>query len=514
MSVSTLLVRADASVTTGTGHVMRCLALAQAWQDAGGRVVFAMAQTTTAVTDRLRREGAEVAAIDAPTGSEQDAQRTAELARDARADWIVVDGYQFDAGYQRNLRNAGCEILFLDDYGHAPPYSAEMILNQNVCAQAELYSEREPQTRLLLGTRYCLLRHQFSVRRDLRVIAPVCRRVLVMMGGSDPENLTARVIEALVLANIEGLEATVVVGGSNPHFDAVKKAAADSGLKIRVQRDVENPAELMAEADVAISAAGSTCWELCMLGLPSLLIDVADNQTALAEELNRRDCAIHVGNRTVSPAAVAEKLRRLCSDAEQRKILAERSRELVDGNGAARVVSILRGAEGLKLRRARAEDRQMLWEWANDPEVRGASFSSDPIPWETHVAWFAEKIGGEGKVGIAEPAPGSCLFMIGEQNGVPIGQIRFDVRPDKEWEVDISIEKTKRGCGLAYELIRMGVEALKKYAVGEESRNFCVHAFVKPTNIASAKAFERAGFKRVGAEQMRGHAAIHLVYEL
>jgi UDP-2,4-diacetamido-2,4,6-trideoxy-beta-L-altropyranose hydrolase len=508
-----LLMRADASVSTGTGHVMRCLALAQAWQDAGGRVLFAMAQTTTAVADRLQRERAEVVTIEAPAGSERDAQRTTELARDTHADWVVVDGYQFDASYQRALKSAGVRILFLDDYGHAAHYSADIILNQNVCAQAELYSQRESHTRLLLGTRYCLLRREFSARRDSRVIMTSCRRVLVLMGGSDPENLTARVIEALVLANIENLGATVVVGGSNPHFDEVKKIAADSGLTIEVRRDVANLAQLLAEADVAISAAGSTCWELCMLGLPSLLIDVADNQTSLAEELNRLGCAIHMGNQTISSERIAKELQRLCSDGERRQILAERSRKLVDGKGASRVVSILRGTDDLKLRRVRAEDRQMLWEWANDPEVRAASFSSDPIPWETHVAWFAEKIGGEVKVGLEEPSSGNSLLLIGENYGVPVGQIRFDVRQDKEWEVDVSIEKAKRGCGLASELIRQGVEVLEKHVVSETNRDFRVHALVKAMNVASVKAFEQAGFKHTAEDQMRGQTVVHLVYE-
>lgn len=516
-SAGTLLIRADASVAAGTGHVMRCLALAQAWQDAGGTATFAMAESTAAVRSRLQNESVETKSISARIGSDEDARSVIELARPYQADWIVVDGYFFDADYQRALKSAGFKILFLDDFGHAKHYSADVILNQNVSAKADLYAERESQSALLLGTRYCLLRREFADRSDwARKVEPICHRLLVMMGGSDSENLTARVIEALALARIEGLAATVVVGGSNPHFAAIEKAAFDSGVSIVVLRDVLNTADLMAEADIAISAAGSTCWELCMLGLPSLLIDVADNQTALAQELGRMGCAVHIGNRSISPGEIARYLQSLSCNQQQRRNLSQCSRGLVDGRGAGRVVAALLGTPYLKLRPAGGEDRQRLWEWANDPEVRDASFSTDPIPWETHVAWFAEKVGGEVEIGPDnEKTKGrKTLLWIGEDDDrVPVGQIRFDSRPDKDWEVDVSIEKAKRGHGLASQLIKQAVHALGKHAVLQENRNLRVHAFVKPMNTASVKAFERAGFKHAGSDQVRGHTAIHLICE-
>src|SRR5208282_5813137 len=101
----------------------------------------------------------------------------------------------------------------------------------------------------------------------------------------------------------------VVIGGSNPHAEMLQRRVAEARVKITVLQDVSNPADLMAAADVAISAAGSTCWELCLLGLPALLIDVADNQTALAAELERRGCAIHIGNKTVSAKKIEDELR-------------------------------------------------------------------------------------------------------------------------------------------------------------------------------------------------------------
>src|SRR4029077_17933071 len=108
---------------------------------------------------------------------------------------------------------------------------------------------------------------------------------------------------------------------SNPNFVMLQNLAAQSGQEITVRRDVSNMAEAMAAADVAISAAGSTCWELCLLGLPALLVDVADNQSALARELDRRGCAVHMGDRTVSVEKIAEQLKRLVGSRELRQSL-------------------------------------------------------------------------------------------------------------------------------------------------------------------------------------------------
>jgi len=293
-----------------------------------------------------------------------------------------------------------------------------------------------------------------------------------------------------------------VVGGSNPHGAILQRLAAHSGRKIMVRRNVSNMAELMAAADIAVSAAGSTCWELCLLGLPTLLLDVAANQTALATELDRRGCAVRVGDETVSVEKMACELGRLLTSLEVRQSLSLLSRELVDGKGAGRVVSVLRGEArrgdaGLRLRRARAEDSQLLWMWANDPEVRAASFSTAPISWQSHIAWFAGKLSQDA----------SPIFIAEDEAGRPCGQIRFDVRPGGEWEVDVSIAKAMRGQGLASELIDLGVQAILT-----RDHNAQIHAFVKTTNTASIKAFAKADFRQIRAELIRGDAAIHLIY--
>src|SRR5262249_7291209 len=130
MNPRTLLFRADANIATGTGHVMRCLALAQAWQDAGGRAIFVSAESTAAICERLLAESCEVASIKASPGSQDDAKQTAALARQNEVSWIVADGYQFTAEYQHALKSAGTKLLVFDDYGHAQHYWADVVVNQ------------------------------------------------------------------------------------------------------------------------------------------------------------------------------------------------------------------------------------------------------------------------------------------------------------------------------------------------------------------------------------------------
>src|SRR5262249_16949201 len=247
-----LLIRADAGARMGTGHLMRCLALAQAWQDAGGSCVFLAAELPAALEDRLARGGLPVRRALAEPGSGADAEQTFRLARAIGAEWVVVDGYRFGTSFQRALKQAGLWVLAIDDYGHCDHYHADLVLNQNLHAEEAPYHRREPSTRLLLGTDYVLLRREFLPYRDWeRAIAGVGRKVLVTVGGADPENITERVVPALDLVPVEGLEAVVVVGGSNPHLDALRGAVARSRLRSELRVDVHDMAGLMAWADAA-----------------------------------------------------------------------------------------------------------------------------------------------------------------------------------------------------------------------------------------------------------------------
>jgi len=336
-----IVFRVDASTQIGTGHVMRCLALAQAWQDTQGQPIFVMTTSVPALEERLKSEGMQVVHLTTEPGSLDDAQQTATLAHQFGATWVVVDGYHFGGEYQQILKQSKLHLLFIDDYGHAEHYYADFVLNQNISADEQWYNNREAYTQLLLDTRYALLRREFWQWQGWqRTVPPVAKKVLVTLGGADPDNITLKVIQSLQIVEVEELEAVVVVGGSNPHYENLKMAVLDSGYPIQLQRNVTNMPELMAWADVAISAGGSTCWELAFMGLPSILLILADNQRAIAEKLATLNLAVNLGwhqDATIEQIGLA--LQELIGDRPKRETMSKKGRELVDGNGARRVVS-------------------------------------------------------------------------------------------------------------------------------------------------------------------------------
>jgi UDP-2,4-diacetamido-2,4,6-trideoxy-beta-L-altropyranose hydrolase len=338
-----LLLRCDASVAIGTGHVMRCLALAQAWQDRGGRAVFAMAEATGAVEDRLQLEAMVVARLKAEPGSADDAQETIALAHGKQASWVVVDGYGFRADYQSELNHAGLKVLFIDDNGHAGHYSADLVLNQNAHASEELYRSREVSTKLLLGPRFAMLRREFIAWRGWkREIPPIARKVLVTMGGSDPDNSTERVMQAVAAIETEGLEARIVVGGSNPHFDSVQRYARQSADRMTVWRSVSNMAELMAWADIAVSSAGTTSWELAFMRVPAIMLAVVEHQSPVARSFGTSGAGVNLGSLSgTDERTIVKAVHELLADGRLRKEMASNGRALVDGYGADRVVSAM-----------------------------------------------------------------------------------------------------------------------------------------------------------------------------
>lgn len=491
-----LLLRADASPRMGTGHVMRCLALAQAWRDAGGGTCFAVAEGAGAVEGRLAPEGIAVRRIAASPGGADDACQLLQAAVDLGAAWLVVDGYQFGAEYQRALKEAGARLLVIDDYGHAGHYHADSVLNQNLYADEGLYPRRDAHTRLLLGPRYVLLRREFMKWRGWRRDVPeVASKVLVTLGGSDSGNVTLRTVAALQSPACEGLEAVVVVGPGNPHRAEVEAAVKEPG-RVRVRVNVTDMPELMAWADFALAAAGSTCWELALMGLPSLLVVSAENQVRVASSCatagTARDLGWHQGQ---TADGLARSLQGMAADHAFRADAARRGPELIDGRGAERVVGALL-AGCVRLREAGPEDCRLVWQWANEPVVRAASFNPDPIPWEGHRAWFAAKL-----------ADANCLFFIAEAAGQgPVGQVRCDLSGEQA-TISIALAPASRGRGLGPWVIR---EACARILQTGRARS--VLALVRAENAPSRAAFLRAGFVEDGDTVVRGCPALRLVY--
>ena len=283
-----LLLRADASSAIGLGHVMRCLALAQAWQDAGGVAEFVSAELPARLVERLRRERIAHIRVLAVAGSSADAAETLALAEENHAAWIAVDGYRFGPDYYEQLRTSGRKVLALDDMVHLDRYPVDVLLNQNLSADPANYAGRvEETTELLLGPRFSLLRREFraaAVTSRASVHAPL--RVLMSFGGGDVKNFAGRMLRNLSCSGRRDLTVVVLAGAANPHVAALRALAESAAFPCEIRVSVEDVAAVMAWADVAITAAGSTVWELASMRLPALIGAFEDNQLAGLEALS------------------------------------------------------------------------------------------------------------------------------------------------------------------------------------------------------------------------------------
>jgi UDP-2,4-diacetamido-2,4,6-trideoxy-beta-L-altropyranose hydrolase len=493
--VSILLFRTDANVSMGTGHVMRCLALAQAWQDAGGDAVFAMAEATPSIEARLRIEGAKLLRLQVAAGGADDAACTIDNAQREGAAWVVGDGYQFGPEYVPALQAGGLKVLQIDDNGEAGTYSADLVLNQNLHACEDLYRNRAAHTRLLLGTRYVLLRREFAFWRKRKFeIKGRARRVLLTMGGSDPDNVTERVLRFLL--DEPDLELTIAVGGSNPHLVSIEKMAESAAGPVRLLKDVSNMPALMVWADLAVAGAGTTSWEMCMMGLPAALCVLAPNQENIAAELARTGAAVSLGgigrNGTREAASV---LHELIGSETKRAKMSARGRALVDGRGAERAVAFLWGDP--VLRRTVDSDCQCFWEWANDPGTRAVSFAKDPIPWERHMEWFRARMAD----------PKSIMYTALNRAGNAMGMVRYQLEGTRA-VLSINLGVPFRGKGNGRRLL-----ALATAELFQNSSATAIDAFVRLSNQPSIRLFEGAGFRKIGTESIHGDEAIHFVLE-
>jgi UDP-2,4-diacetamido-2,4,6-trideoxy-beta-L-altropyranose hydrolase len=515
--MTSILIRTDASLSIGSGHVMRCRTLARELQRRGVQVPFLCRRQPGDLISLLQQEfpvlalpELPLAATHTPEGQplqgqelygawlgcsqEQDAAdclRALAQAGISSPSWLVVDHYGLDATWQAQLLvglagDAEPRLMVIDDLADRM-HQADLLLDQNFFGtDAEhRYSGLVPeQCRQLLGPHYALLGPEYVQLHPLVPSRTELRRVLVFFGGVDPDNLTGRALEALLAPELAHVAVDVVLGLQSPHRQEVAELVAR-----RPHTTLHDPlpslAGLIARADLAIGAGGATTWERACLGLPSLVVAIADNQLPVARAMDQSGKLQLLGSASVVStesirqalvAALHELWPRACGDG------------LTDGWGAARVATALLGLQRpLQLRPATAADEALLLRWANDPQVRANSFSPEPIAPADHQRWF--------HAGLADPS--RLLLIARDAQGCPLGQIRFDRQPPPMAEgpcqalIDLSLDRCARGQRLAVDLIHLGLQDMQ-HRWGPSSEAV---AEVLAVNTASQATFAIAGFQ-------------------
>lgn len=512
-----ILFRCDASSLIGSGHVMRCRTLARELRNHGAEAIFLCRQQEG---DLIRQLEDEFPVLALPKQSlksvaglkdhdlysawlgctqEQDAKQCLEILEQNGASqihWLVVDHYGLDATWEEHILSELSNqnrprLLVIDDLANRA-HLADILLDQNFFGpeRQNRYSGLIPKGCLKCeGPFYGLLGPEYSTLRPLIPARSGIRRLLVFFGGADQNNFTSRTLAALMHPSLAHLAVDVVIGKQSPYRQEVE-ALVESRPSTTLHETLPSLAGLMARADLAVGAGGSTTWERACLRLPSLIITLAANQIQIAKALHEAGYIHLIGNseevntETIRSALISQVVNPVCQDVDQ---------NLTDGFGASRIVLAMLGSEReIDLRIANASDEALLLNWANDPDVRARSFSPNPISESEHKNWFYRGMKDANRL----------LLIATTKHGCPIGQIRFDrkvIRSEvfsHEATIDLSLDRCARGQGLSIELVRHGLKWAAR-AWGAETR---VIAEVHIDNQPSNKCFRRAGFVKESSD--------------
>jgi UDP-2,4-diacetamido-2,4,6-trideoxy-beta-L-altropyranose hydrolase len=507
--VTLILIRADASLSIGSGHVMRCRTLARELQRRGATISFLCRRQPGDLIDLLQQDFPVLALPELPLAShealkgrnlygawlgcsqDQDAADCLQALRQAgirSADGLVVDHYGLDAQWQAQLLDglAQPKLLVIDDLADRP-HLADLLLDQNFFGETSVdrYRSLVPTAcRQLLGPHYALLSPEYAQLHPLVPPRTELRRVLVFFGGVDPDNLTGRTLEALQAPELAELAVDVVLGSQSPHRQVVAEVVARRP-HTTLHRPLSSLAGLITRADLAIGAGGATTWERACLGLPSMLVTIADNQLPFAQALDQAGKVQLLGS---AAAVSAEQIRLALMAALQQRWPRASGQDLSDGWGAGRVATALMGLQRpLQLRPAMGTDEALLLRWANDPQVRTKSDSTQPIAQGDHHRWFQAGLTDANRLHLIASDPSGCH----------LGQIRFDRQPtgSTHWAnealIDLSLDHCANGLGLAADLVHVGLEAMEQqWGPGTEAV-----AEVLAGNAASQPTFAKAGFR-------------------
>lgn len=491
-------VRVDASAEIGTGHLKRCLSLAQAILEVGGDVAFvwrdhgldcrSQIEAGRCLSLRLpgpvghaRIAGGPIHAAWAGVSAEHDVADTVAILKFWRPDWLIVDHYGFDAAWHNAVKNAlGCHLTVIDDLGDRP-VQADTLVDHNPDPDHRVKYEASGSRigRLLGGARFALLGARY---RDLRPIAinEGVGSIGVFMGGVDAGNHSMLALSACRAAGFEG-KIEVATTSANPHLAELHLAVAGDP-NASLMMDVPSLAEFFSSHDIQIGAGGGATWERCRAGVPALVVATAPNQTVVTAAL--RDAGAALTLDAPSHDYVRERVAMLLDDHALRASLAERARNLVDGRGCQRVVLSM-ARERVSVRQAESADAHLVYRWRNDPVTRAMSGDQAAIDFGAHLRWFAASVA---------PDSGRTIF-IGTIGPVPIGVVRFDsgapTGDGPQYTVSIYLDPDLHGLGLGPPLLAAAEKALIDLTKSAAR----IFAVTRPENVASQAMFRSCGYR-------------------
>ena len=495
--------RCDASLQIGSGHVMRCLTLAEALRLRGHACRFICRDLPGQMAERIKDQGFAVTLLPAPDDGfvpvaeapfhaawagvswQTDAAQT-RAALSAGSDWLVLDHYAFEAQWQEAVHPAAARIMVIDDLGDRS-HAVDLLLDQNLGRHPVDYDGLLPDSaERLIGPHFALLRPEFERTRA----ASLARRkacgfalehLLISMGGMDLPNVTGRALTALAAdAPPSVRQITVVMGPTAPSLGHVQEQAKAMPIPTRVLVGVADMAALMAQADLAIGAAGGTAWERCVQGLPSLIVVLAHNQQDGAAALAKSGAAELAGGAADDGLGqgMCDAVARLSCDPMALADMSACAAKVADGLGAARVAVAMETP--VQLRRASMTDAQTVWHWRQGlPQTAFRSGANTPLA--DHLNWFQKAL-----------AAADRRLFIATSDGTALGHLRLDLHENGAATVSILLTPDARGKGLGLRLLARLADLARRDGLHH------LVAEVHRSNAASHALFLAAGYAETG----------------
>jgi spore coat polysaccharide biosynthesis predicted glycosyltransferase SpsG/RimJ/RimL family protein N-acetyltransferase len=529
-----VLVLCDGGGPIGVGHVIRSLALAEASVAAGHSVVVAGNFEGSFVQRQLASAPVEVVQLAARL-PEARPEPLLELIGRFRPEVLHVDSYDVASWVMGSFILSNMED---GSFGRRP---ADVVIDPTIGAELSPRPD-DGSTLLLRGSRYTPIRRrvldarrsgQADVAHSGTAHEAAARSVLVVMGGTDPVGLAPGAVKLLADTGLV-LDITVIAVGEIA--ERVRAAAEGSSLSLSVLAPVDDLAALMVRQDLVVSAAGTSVWELCCIGVPMALVWAVDNQREGYDRVVAAGAALGLGGPELGgpePGGPEQRgsdpdpdpderavglLRTALTSHRARADMVLAGRQVIDGLGAWRVVRAWEQASrpvtavvdpGLVARPATLEDARLLWDWRNDPASRASSRSSEVVAWDDHLAWLADSLTRTDRMLLVVEDPASSTG--------PVGTVRWDLElmgegqreGEHAWEVSITVAPERRRQSLARPLLRAGEVALSEWTRSSATEVTAYLAVVHVDNGASLRLFETSGYVPDAPPDDRGFMRFH-----
>lgn len=489
--------RVDASAEIGTGHLMRCLTLAYMLKKEGCDVCFVCRHIPLYLHSLVKAEHELVVLSDVgdtdTTGAlfhsrwlgvsqERDAMDSIGALGHQVWDWVAVDHYAIDYTWESAIKNSGIvrKILVIDDLDDRK-HVCDVLLDQNLRLNLlDSYLDKVPKECIrLLGPRFALLRSEFLTHRPVdNEVQDKVETILVSFGGVDAENYTGAMLEMLADdLKFDGC-VNVVIGRSHPFLTEIIAKCDHEGFTCYVQ--TKNIAALMGSADLFLGAGGTSVWERCCVGLPGVAVAAAFNQEEQIQNGAKAGLFLVPDNNEKRGTGIKRQLASLIHNSNLRQLLAKNCTTIVDGLGANRVCTMLRG-EGIRVREVGANDVNSIFEWRNNPRIRNASKNAELIPFTEHKNWFNSTRKNK-----------NVILLIGEFSDTPIGVVRFDFHENEAVVSIYLVPEEPLAIGMGATLLKK----CEKWLMAETKMSVVLVADVLNANHPSEKMFLASGYSK------------------